>query len=242
MTPEERLEKVEELIAERDEITAQLLELMGAVDDEEEEEEEEVAPVRAKRQKDKTIAKGTSYARGARPPCSECGSVGSRHFKTCTKSSTNKRGETDLPPQTVEKIIAMRRDGWSANMLETELGIRRAVIGKILKHAGFASKPTSADNMRCAKCKEKGHQASNCPTGDSLDQLDRAEGQPVGRTILDAPVRLNENEYNEVREMLGDGLSITEVGFNYPQVELSEIRRAKNASGYEDYISGLDND
>ena len=151
MTPEEKLEKVEELIAARDEIIAELLELLGAVDEEEEEVVEEPTPKRGRPKKETTTTKAKSAA--GRKPCEECGSIGSRHFKTCSKS------------------------------------------------------------------------------GDAKE--------PEARTILDEPARLNEAEYKEVREQLDDGLTVTEVGFNYPKVELSEIRKARLAESFRDYISGL---
>ena len=147
MTPEERLEKVEELIAERDEITAQLLELMGEVGEEEEvEEEEEAAPRQKKQQK----AHAPTNAKG----CTESGSP-SRHKKTCSKAGMT----------ATSKTRASKTERFVPTEEMTPVGITR----------------------------------SN------------------RRTILDKPLRLTEQEFKEVQEAIIDGLTLTQVGFSYPQ-------------------------
>jgi hypothetical protein len=196
MTPEERLEKVEDLIIARDEITAQLLELMGAVDCEEEVEEvEEEPPPRSKKASassivngcaecgsprrhksncskrspttDKVIGKGTSFARSPRKPCDECGSTGTRHFTTCSMSGA----KPQKPFVPTEEM--------------TPVGVEK----------------------------------SN------------------GRTILDTPLRLTEQEFKEAQVAIIDGLTLTQVGFSYPHVELSEIRKVTDSLDYEDYLT-----
>lgn len=95
MTPEDKLEKVEELLAARDEITTELLELLGATDDGEEEEVE--APRRGRPKKEETIASNAPHTRAPRGACHECGSTGSRHFKTCQQANPVKSGGNDAP-------------------------------------------------------------------------------------------------------------------------------------------------
>jgi hypothetical protein len=105
--------------------------------------------------------KTNSYGR---QPCSECGSIGARHFKTCSKATSVK--------------------GWKQGREDAR------------------------------------------PSGKK------------GRTILDTAVRLTESEFGDVVEALNDGLTLEQVGFNYPDVDLSEIRKAKFAEGYKDYLAG----
>jgi hypothetical protein len=180
MTSEEKLEKIEELIAARDEITEQLLELMGApVDEEGEVDEEEPAPSQKKKVRvcgqcgrpghmrnqcdGNPQSSAPAKAQGKqRQPCKECESIGTRHFKGCSQA----------------KPVG----GW----------------GKVEEPA-----------------------------------------EQKGRTILDAPVRLSKQEYNEVREQIDEGLTIEMISFSYPQVDIAEIRRAKISDSFTDYISGL---
>src|SRR4051812_46513207 len=101
MTPEDKLEKVEELLAARDEITAELLELMGATEDEEIEEEEDEGPAPTKKQRKCSVcgmpghtAQSCDKNAPAKPGltskgkgCPECGSI-SKHKAICSKSSS----------------------------------------------------------------------------------------------------------------------------------------------------------
>ena len=108
MTPEEKLEKVEELLAARDEITAELLALMGAEVEEGEEEADEEEDTPAPQSKKTRKCSGcdkpghtlrtcgnkapavvrTPETHGySRQPCGECGSIGARHFKTWVSSA-----------------------------------------------------------------------------------------------------------------------------------------------------------
>jgi hypothetical protein len=193
MTSEEKLEKVEELIAARDEITAELLALMGEEVDEEEVEEEPAprqkkghasstakgcsecgSPSRHKSTcskraptNDKAIGKGTANARPHRTPCEQCGSTGTRHFKTCSMSG---------------------------------------------------SKP----------------QKPFAPT-EEMTPVGTAKSN--GRTILDKPLRLTEQEFTEVSEQIGDGLSLSNIAYSYTHVELSKIYKASESENYADYLT-----
>lgn len=170
MTAEEKLEKVEELIAKRDEITQELLELMGAETEEDDEAEEEEPTTHANRLRKcsgcgkpghtKSKCPGSSAKQPTsdnkkRQPCDVCGSVGTRHFKTCS---------------------------------------------------------------RLGKSKPAGITSSN------------------GVTILDNPLRLTRQQFDEIREQAIDGITAEMICYSYPEFELSEIQRAIRSDSYQFYI------
>jgi hypothetical protein len=152
MTPQEKLERVLELVRQRDEIDAELLELMGG---EEEVEEQEVVAPKQKRPYKKSKAK------------------------------------------------------------------------------------KAARTVTCKKCGNAGHLAKTCPTslGDTPEPAPaESPDRSNGRTMLDKPLRLTATEFADVCEQLGDGLSISIVGFNFGHVELDEIRKASISDSYQDYL------
>lgn len=125
----------------------------------------------------------------------------------------------------------MRKDGWSANMLEVELGINRMVIGGILIDAGLGGKPVGEDNMRCPKCREKGHGANGCPNGDALDQLDAAEGYVEGKQ---PPI--NEKQYANIKQAhFQYNVSLSTLRMNYPTLTVEQMQAACNSQNYDEY-------
>ena len=177
MTPEEKLEKVEELLAARDEITAELLELMGAKTEEEEEEPEPVLVKKAGKVPKASTSNG----------CVECGSK-RRHKATCSKVKTGKSSQEKIDPP---------------------VGDRR-----YKKHDEVMSEFN--ENM-----------GELTPTDTAL---------PKRRTLHSAPLRLTEEQYHEVMEQLGDGLTTSMINFSYPDIELVEINKAATSENYEDYL------
>jgi len=136
MTSAEKLEKVEKLIAARDEITEELLELMGAaVEDEgeEEEEEEKPTPKYAKEQlfptrKNKNVAAGKTGG-----GCAECGSP-SKHKSSCSKSSAKKpaaaqsASNTEKPRTILDEPRRLTREQFDEIREQAIDGLTAAVI------------------------------------------------------------------------------------------------------------------
>jgi hypothetical protein len=108
--------------------------------------------------------------------CPKVDAAGGVPSRSKIKDAFSVRGRGGLSEDQRGEIIRMRKDGYSGLQISAELSISKPTVYRILNEEGIAGKPTKADGMRCAKCKEKGHQASACPTGDALDQLDAAEG------------------------------------------------------------------
>lgn len=118
-------------------------------------------------------------------------------------------------------------------MLQTELGIGRLIIGKVLREAGFAEKPTSADNMRCPKCKEKGHAASNCPTGDALDRLDREAGW-VEPELKQKVMSLH--DFEDCKQAQAHEISALQVAIEKPHLDRKEVELAYRCRDYDVYL------
>src|SRR6185312_1329758 len=86
-----------------------------------------------------------------------------------------------------------------------------------------AKKPTSQNHIKvrqpCSECGSIGtRHFKTCSKATAIQAYSRGQTNPENskhtRTILDEPVRLTEEEYNEVCESLNDGLTIEMVGFN----------------------------
>lgn len=120
---------------------------------------------------------------------------------------------------TKEKMIAMRKDGYSANMIATEFEVARNTVHTILQEAGYHGREKGEDAllMRCAKCKVKGHQAAACPTGDALDQLDAAEGW-VGEQ---SPKVRSINE--QITDRILAGENAVDIAIAIPGVTIREV-------------------
>jgi hypothetical protein len=73
---------------------------------------------------------------------------------------------------------------------------------------------------------------------DNMDELTpTGTAKSNGRTMLDKPLRLTEREFKEAQEAIIDGLTLTQVGFSYPEVDLTEIRKVTASLDYEDYLT-----
>lgn len=96
----------------------------------------------------------------------------------------------------------------------------------------------------CAECGSPSKHKSFCSKSKAKPQklfTPTEETTPVGitrsngRTILDKPLQLTATEYAEVCEQFGEGLTIEMIAFNYPHVEIAEIRKASISDNYRDY-------
>lgn len=83
---------------------------------------------------------------------------------------------------TDEEILALHRDDYSNHAIEAKLGVHRGRIATVLlKHGITSEHQKRLADARCIKCSKRGHLPAQCPTGDALDRLDRAQG-PRPRT------------------------------------------------------------
>jgi hypothetical protein len=138
------------------------------------EDKEEDQPVQAKQRKCSICGK-TGHSKKTCPKVEEAGGVPTSSQIKDVFSVRGRRSAALTEDQRGE-IIRMRQDGYSGLQISAELSLSKPVVYKVLNEEGISGKPTKEDDMRCAKCKQKGHSASACPTGDALDQLDAAEG------------------------------------------------------------------
>lgn len=135
-----------------------------------------------------------------------------------------------------DRIVAMRRDGYSSGHIEVELGVNRMVVGIILRQAGIADSPGRPDErypLRCAKCGEFGHSPTGCEKGDALDQLDAAEGftpRMEGKLTRDQYAKLKEAHYKY-------DVPASTLRINYPRMTVEAIELALRTQNYEEYLN-----
>lgn len=180
--------------------------------------------------------------------CSICGRSG--HKKTtCPQKEDNesqagideeltptgrikKKRKGSIDEETRAKIIAMRKDGHSGTQIALELGVNKTSVYIILNEVGISGHQTKDDDMRCAKCKKKGHTAIECPTGDALDQLDKAEGWDEAKPIL------SRKDYAEIKSLhFRDGLNAEEIRINFTALGKDGITKVLDSKNYEEFIS-----
>jgi len=120
--------------------------------------------------------------------------------------------------------------------------------GSISKHKSSCSRPAQTAKRAlgnpCNECKKVSKHAKWCSrfvlvenAAKLKSDIDGHYQKKAGRTILDEPLRLNEEQYDDVMASIGDGLSLDNVGYSYPDIELHEIRKASNSENYNDYLA-----
>lgn len=118
-------------------------------------------------------------------------------------------------------------------MMSIELGINRMQIGGVLRANGFGGKPTADDNMRCPKCREKGHQAAECPTGDALDRLDREAGwvEPEAKQTT-----MSLHDFVECKMAQSHDISALQVSIEKPHLDRKDVELAYRCRDYDVYL------
>lgn len=111
----------------------------------------------------------------------------------------------------------------------------RSLVAHTIRDAGIIDASGREDSrypLRCPKCSQRGHNASQCVVGDALDQLDRAAGwtEPAytRRTVM--PVRVFEQVKIAFSHQLPEHSIATHL-----TVALDEVKRAVLAKTYANY-------
>lgn len=164
--------------------------------------------------------------------CSVCGKTGHSKAK-CSKvgAAPVKQSKSKVTDEIRQKIIELRNDGYSGLKIETELGLSKSTVYKVLNEEGISGKSKKSDDMRCAKCGEKGHAPSNCPTGDALDQLDKAEGWTESK-----PSKLNAIHFSRIKLSQSHDLPADVVARNM-DLDVSTVERAFQVETYSEFLS-----
>lgn len=163
--------------------------------------------------------------------CLKVDAAGGVPSRSKIKDAFSVRGRGRLSEDQRGEIIRMRQDGYSGLQIAAELSLSKPTVYKVLNEEGFSGKPTKADGMRCAKCKEKGHHASACPTGDALDQLDAAEGYTERDDNALSQVQFSRIKLSQDNDIPADVIA-QNLG-----VDRETVERAFNFDTYTEFLS-----
>lgn len=108
--------------------------------------------------------------------------------------------------------------------------VSRGAIGKILRAAGIEEYDERYP-LRCTKCRQHGHTAAGCSTGDALDQLDRKEGWVRDR-------KLTADQYGKMKQAHYQyQVPAASLRINYPGWSTEQIEHVLKSKNYEAWLA-----